>query len=287
MNPLTEDLAWKYPQALRESNAPVTKGDSALSAFRFAYHVFGFESLGPAMTSRRLVGICEIMMAGMRLLRQSLVLTVAQVKGLHTSLKNPALHILDRIMIAYLLFALYGRCRTSDLACVHAFEPDFSDEGGFVVIQTATHKTGRLAILKAKLMPIIVPARGVNGEVWVKDALTVFDLAGVQLSGLMDGPLALAPSGTNGGFMKRGLRSSEVPTMLCRFINVDEPKPGDDVETPSSHSLKATTLSWCARYGLSPTTWSLLGRHTQALTETLPFVPGTSWGPRLPSFKGH
>lgn len=220
VNPFTEELVWRYLQALRESKAPATKGDSALSAFRFAYHVLGFESLGPAMTSRRLVGICEIMMAGKRLLKQSLVLTVAQVKGLHTSLKNTALHILDRTMIAYLLFALYGRCRTSDLACVHTFEPDFSDEGGFVVIQTATHKTGRMAILKTRLMPIIVPARGVNGEVWVKDALTVFDLAGVQLSGLIDGPLVHAPSSTSGGFMRRGLRSSEVSTMLRRFINV-------------------------------------------------------------------
>ena len=68
--------------------------------------------------------------------------------------------------------------------------------------------------------------------------------------------------------MKRGLRLSEVSAMLRRFINVAEPVPGDNAETPSSHSLKATTLSWCARYGLSPATRSLLGRHTNALTET-------------------
>ena len=112
-------------------------------------------------------------------------------------------------------------------------------------------------------MPIIIPARGVDGEVWVKEALTVFDAAGVKLSDQIDGPLAHAPSSSVGGFMKRGLRSSEVSSMLRRFINVAEPVPGDSAEIPSSHSLKATTLSWCARYGLSPATRSLLGRaHT-------------------------
>ena len=268
VNPFTEELVWQYLQFLRESSAPATKGDSAMSAFRFAYHILGFESLGPAMTSRRLVGICELMMSGKRMLKQALVLTVAQVKGLHTALKNTALHVFDRTMVAYLLFALYGRCRNSDLALIHSFEADFSEEGGFVVIHTCNHKTGRLATLKTRLMPIIIPARGVDGEIWVKDALAVFDAAGVQLSDHIDGPLVHAPSSSNGGFMKRGLRSSEVSAMLRRFINVAEPMPGDNAEIPSSHSLKATTLSWCARYGLSPTTRSLLGRHTNALTET-------------------
>ena len=268
VNPFTEEMVWKYLQFLRESSAPATKGDSAMSAFRFAYHVLGFESLGPAMTSRRLAGICELMMSGKRMLKQALVLTVAQVKGLHTALKNTALHVYDRTMVAYLLFALYGRCRNSELALIKSFEADFSDEGGFVVIHTCNHKTGRLATLKTRLMPIIIPARGVDGEVWVKEALAVFDAAGVELSDQIDGPLVHAPSSSVGGFMKRGLRSSEVSAMLRRFINVAEPVPGDSMEIPSSHSLKATTLSWCARYGLSPATRSLLGRHTNALTET-------------------
>jgi len=240
VNPFTEELVWQYLQFLRESSAPATKGDSAMSAFRFAYHVLGFESLGPAMTSRRLVGICEIMMSGKRMLKQALVLTVAQVKGLHTALKNTALHVFDRTMVAYLLFALYGRCRNSDLALIHSFEADFSEEGGFVVIHTCNHKTGRLATLKTRLMPIIIPARGVNGEIWVKEALAVFDAAGVQLSDHIDGPLVHAPSSSNGGFMKRGLRSSEVSAMLRRFINVAEPVPGDAAEKPSSHLCETT-----------------------------------------------
>ena len=43
---------------------------------------------------------------------------------------------------------------------------------------------------------------------------------------------------------------------------------GDGRLEISSHSLKSTTLSWCAKYGLSGTTRSILGRHSGALADT-------------------
>ena len=51
-------------------------------------------------------------------------------------------------------------------------------------------------------------------------------------------------------------------------MNLEEPVKGSDVEVVSSHSLKATLLAWCARYGLSPQSRSMLGRHSSCLAET-------------------
>lgn len=268
MEPFSEECIWRYFQHLRDESAPSTKGSSALSAFRFAFHLLGFHGLGPALSSRRLVGICELMLSKKRLLRQSLVLTVAQVKGLHHALRNTCLHVMDRAVIAYLLFALYGRCRHSDLAMIHSVEADFTSAGGFVTVQTCTHKTGRLAILKSRLMPIVIPARGVDGLIWVDDALHVFSEAGVVLETPIDGPLLRAPSGGPERFMQRGLKSSEVSELLRKFIGSPDPVPGADSEVVSSHSLKSTALSWCARFGISPASRSLLGRHASCLNET-------------------
>ena len=36
----------------------------------------------------------------------------------------------------------------------------------------------------------------------------------------------------------------------------------------SSHSLKATTLSWCGKYGVSPGDQAILGRHASSLHDT-------------------
>ena len=268
LEPFGEECIWRYLQHLKDTGAPGTKGSAALSAFRFAHHLLGFDSLGPALNSRRLVGICEIMMSKKRLLKQALVLTVSQVKGLHRALKDPAFHVFDRAVIAYLLFALYGRCRNSDLLMIRSIEPDFNDSGGFVRIQTCNHKTGRAAMLKARLLPIVIPARGVDGTVWVQDALEALGSAGADLATPIDGPLLRAPSGNAMELMKRGQKASEVSSMLRMFVGSPDPVPGSDVECVSSHSLKATTLSWCARFGLSPSTRSLLGRHTYSLNET-------------------
>lgn len=268
IEPFSEECIWRYFQHLRDECAPCTKGSSALSSFRFAFHILGVEGLGPALSSRRLVGICELMLLKKRLLRQSLVLTVAQVKGLHQALRNTCLHVMDRAVIAYLLFALYGRCRHSDLAMIHSVEADFTSAGGFVTVQTCTHKTGRLAILKSRLMPIVIPARGVDGLVWVGDALDVFSKAGMVLETPMDGPLLRAPSGGPDKFMQRGLKSAEVSVLLRKFIGSPDPIPGPNDEVVSSHSLKSTALSWCARFGVSPASRSLLGRHASCLNET-------------------
>ena len=137
-----------------------------------------------------------------------------------------------------------------------------------MILTTCNHKSGRLASLKTRLLPIIIPVRGVDGSIWPGKALEVLELAGCSIQNPIDGPLVHAPAGGVGVFMNRGLRSTEVSKALRSFLGIDEPAPGFDGEIVSSHSLKATLLAWSARYGLSPQTRSLLGRHTSCLNET-------------------
>ena len=263
-----ESVVWEYFQHLKSTGAPASKADSMLSAVRFAFYVLGFDCLGVAVSSRRLIGASELMLAGKRLLRQALVLTVAQVKRLHSILVDRGRHLIDRVIVVHILFALYGRCRHSDLLDIHDIGCDFDDQGGFVTLSTCSHKTGRVASLKTRLMPIVIPARGVDGSIWPSQALEVLKVAGCLPMNPINGPLVHAPAGGNGTFMKRGLRSTEVSKALRCFLELPEPVPGCDVEVISSHSLKATLLSWAARFGLSPQTRSLLGRHTSCLNET-------------------
>ena len=84
----------------------------------------------------------------------------------------------------------------------------------------------------------------------------------------INGPLLKAPAGCFGTFMTRGLKSNEVSSLLRQFVGVPDPEPGHTDPCISSHSLKSTVLSWCARFGLSPSTRSLLGRHVSSLHQT-------------------
>ena len=267
-NPFQEHVVWEYFQHLKSTGAPATKADTMMSSLRFAFHILGFSCLSGALTSRRLVGACEIMLSGKRLLKQALVLTVQQVIALHVILEDVSRHIVDRALVAYLLFALYGRCRNSDLLAIHALTPDFGVDGGYVVITTCNHKSGRMAALKTRLLPIIVPARGLDGSIWPSTALTVIAEAGCPTRVFNEGPLLPAPANGFGDFMQRGLRSSEVSKMLRTFLGIDDESRDSPEEVVSSHSLKATMLAWAARFGMSPQTRSLLGRHTSCLNET-------------------
>ena len=70
------------------------------------------------MSSNRIKGLTDIMFVNKRYLKQAKVLTVAQVCELHRLVKSEGLCDVDRAAVGYLLVALYGRCRHSDLACV-------------------------------------------------------------------------------------------------------------------------------------------------------------------------
>lgn len=268
INPFQEHVVWEYFQYLKSSGAPATKADTMLSSLRFAFHVLGFSCLSGALSSRRLIGACELMLAGKRLLRQALALSVQQVLILHGILADEGRHIVDRALVAYILFALYGRCRNSDLLAINALTPDFNEEGGYVIITTCNHKSGRMASLKTRLLPIVLPARGVDGSVWAAKALDVMSRAGCPSFGSHGGPLMPAPANGFGDFMQRGLRSAEVSNILRSFLGIDVADKTRDEEIVSSHSLKATLLSWAAKFGLSSQTRSLLGRHTSCLNET-------------------
>ena len=125
-----------------------------------------------------------------------------------------------------------------------------------------------MASLKTRLLPIIIPCRGVDGTVWPVTAFQVMKEAKCLPCNPINGPLLRAPTDVTGEYMRRGLKTTEVSKALRGFLKIEEPASGTDNEVVTSHSLKATLLAWSARYGLSPQTRSLLGRHTSCLNET-------------------
>ena len=81
----------------------------------------------------------------------------------------------------------------------------------------------------------------------------------------MDGPLFRPSSGEGGGLAKRGLTSSEVTKLLRLLFEVTE--QGQVEVRVSSHSLKATMLSWCSKARLPVYDKAVLGRHSSSYNE--------------------
>ena len=263
--PVTEQAAWNYVARLRSDGAAPTRASSFLAACGYALHVFGFKDFYSVYNSRRVRGLAEIMHSGKSPLKQAKGLSVAQVVALHSLMENRAANFIDRALAAYALLALYGRCRHSDLASVDCVMLDFDEKGGFIEISTRLHKTAKSASQKSQLLPIVIPAIGITGQVWVQEAIDAFSYCGLSLEGEIQGPLFRPPMAAGGGLCKRGLTSSEVTKFLRLLFESNE----TNIDGPrvSSHSLKATALSWASKFGLPIPDKAILGRHASATTE--------------------
>ena len=203
-----------------------------------------------------------------RSLTQARVLTVDEVLWLHSQLKKDHVNAIDKALVAYILIALYGRCRHSDLQQVSDVIHDHDQDGGFIEIQTRVHKCARTVVLKTTLLPIVIPATGIDGTNWIPSAMEAFRSIGFEVEGQINGPLFRPPSSQPEiGLCERGLTSSEVTKFLrlCFGYSSDESANNGKV---SSHSLKATTLAWASKFGLGPADRAVLGRHQSAYTET-------------------
>ena len=266
--PFEEQEAWQYLRELRETGSAPTKGSSFLSACAYAFHVFGFNDLESICSSKRLRGLADLMHAVKAPLKQALVLTVRQVLMLHELLEATECNVVDRAVAAYLLIALYGRCRHSDLQNIEDVFIDLGPEGGYLEITTRTHKTSRTVSQKSRLLPVVLPAIGVQGREWLTAAKMAFKDYGLSLEGHVGGPLFRPPGAEGNSHCKRGLTSQEVSRFLRVMLGEKIAHDKESGPKLSSHSLKATVLSWAAKAGMAAQDKSILGRHVSAYTDS-------------------
>ena len=255
---MCEQTGWKYLQHLQSSNAAPTKASSFLSAVRFAVFILEIGAL-KAFVSRRLVGSAENQASVMGPIKQAPALTLSQVRRLHSVLDDSSDVFMSGIT-AYMLVALYGRCRHSDLSHLELGIKDFQGCMGVLEFRTKLHKTSRAARRKG-LLSILVPAQGVQGE-WLSKACEALESYGLTVQGAIKGPLfrpCVAESSKE--LCARGISSKEISKAL-QFL-LENPSP-----PVSSHSLKATLLTWCDKAGITPEDKAVLGRHARSVQGT-------------------
>ena len=249
-DPLDEKLIWSYFCHLNASQAAPTTAH------------FGFETLSSATGSRRLLGRSELMFSQKDPVRQVVVLSVHDVLTLHSKLNDVESGIFDPIGAAYLLLCLYGRCRHSDLANVNHVVHDHDSSSGYVEIFTWCHKTARGAV---KNSTFLIPAIGINNENWVENLQQLMLECGMVFDGLIGGPVLRPPVSAHSEVLcKRGLTSDECGRLLRILLGLPIERPGKGVPGVTSHSLKATGLSWATKFGLSEYDRAVLGRHSHS-----------------------
>ena len=260
--PFNESDVWKYVLQQGADKSSATRSHAFVQALRFCHYVMGFEGALTCANSRRIVGQSHLQLAEKKPTRQARPLTVFEMKRLHSVAEDLAFSAVDRCIASSLLAAIYGRCRVSDLSHVHEILHDQSGSSGFMEISTRYHKTARNAQQKSMLLPIVISNAGLSDVGWIETFVANRKEAGLPVSGLVDGAFIPAPAiGDKASWCKRPLSTMELTNILRDFLMSED-------ETLSSHSMKATMLSWSAKAELPREYRRILGRHSSVIADS-------------------
>ena len=270
--PLEEQSLYDYLKSLKlnPKHSP-SAGKSFLEALRFAGGVLGLKSDEFALRSTRVSGLAEELARAAPVVAQANPLTVKQVCKLERMIvSTPSL--CDRVLLGGILALVYSCGRASDGARAARLIVDEVEEDlrgkidgppGFIELGILASKGAKALKLRRQLLPLIVPMMSVSGVPWWESwALSrkEFDMG---FEGELQYPLIPCFT-TDGQPTTRSMGASEIGKLLRCFLG--------EVHLPRnvirSHSLKATILSWMAKFGSPLPLRRMAGHHLDSTSKS-------------------
>ena len=252
--PVEEDIVAEY---LRSSaSAAATWGQAFLEALGFAGFLFRFDVENAFVP--RLRGIAHGGMRRKRDTKKMEAFPVEFVCMLEEAVVAGDGDVVDLVFQGFVLWCIHARARFGDAARV-AGEPilDVADGDGFLEAwaMSGAQKTGHDIRNIGLRLPLVACAYGVTGKQWAEKWLSYRRAAG--LNAKVD--QTLMPEVLMGNTFGAGRMPTGVGIVFMRQVFTKF--GGEQAEAYGTHSCKATTLSWCAKAGLSRATRRLLGAH--------------------------
>lgn len=261
--PFEQDAISEYVWEKHQDGATYSYLISFVEAVNFGTYVLGLPVKDPNQTlmSKFVKGVLDQKALTRPGRRQARPLTVSEVIHLESLLKDTAMDSLDRYAAGAFLFALYGRCRWSDLRHVSQHFLDVSTSGGktigYVEFATFSHKTAAQVARHGLPLPLVAPIWGLSHPCWALEWIKVAQEVGIYFNEAFRGPVLPAPD-EQGQWCARSVTASEATKWLTELLKQSSP----NLEQVSSHSLKCTTLSWLAKAGTEPHYRLILGHHS-------------------------
>ena len=195
--------------------------------------------------SPRIRGLAAKLLAKKRPIRQMIPLSKQMVMTLERAVVESEC-LPDAIIAGQALFCVYARARWGDAQHISDLEVDGPETGDyFMQAKVWKTKTSSQTNYKSDFLPMVAMGNGLDldwGRVW----LSKRSKAGLVFS--QERP-ALPVLLTTGSFGNIPMRTGEA-TRWLREIFMQNGYLHSDLVNIGSHSLKATMLSWCAKYGV-------------------------------------
>ena len=252
--PTSEQKVYQFFQAERAKSAPPSRLKSYLEALAFCLHVFSMSELRDVVASKRLHG-CAIP-AVPSCVVQAAPLTVEELTRLHEVLHEQC--DWNAVFAGAVLFVVYSRARWADAmhSCSLLQDKDEAGTTRYLEAESAVHKTMHASMYMHRMLPLVAPALGIVHTPWADRWLEVRRSLGISLP--PDHAMMPAPS-SEGQPTQRPLSATEAGAWLRKvlFGNKDQLVH----KRVSAHSMKATTLSYAAKFGVDAETRLQLAYH--------------------------
>ena len=258
MFPYTESELYSLLKVLKDTGQTASRLKGVMEALTFCRYVFNIEPLHPLTVSKRCYG--AISSGPVNRANQAAPLAVRDLVKLHEILESSD-DMWDRVMAGSSLFCVYARARWSDFVHCGNLSLDKLSDGSiaYVDADVSIHKTMHSAARRFRFLNLTAPGLGVHGSDWVTQWISALEHIGVDPFNIDGGCVIPAPD-SEGRPLRRALESDEAGCWL-RLLIGEKHSRAESSRLISSHSLKATMLSFAAKRGYSHPDRLSLGHH--------------------------
>ena len=262
----------------RSLGAPASRLQGIMESLRFAEHILGLKELNEITTSPLCNGVCKKFEGGEK--RQASPFLVSELRELHRILESSDEDIWCRYFAGSVLLAVYSRSRWSDLQHGQRLILDYDVVNdvktlAFLEIHVFNHKTRKSTAFRNAFLPAIAPGRGVNADQWASTWVSLREQLEMGLELIF--PVMPAPT-SHGAPSKRPLSTEEMKKWLNWLLGREQL---DDGRRLTSHSCKATCLSYLSKHGASWEDRAILGGHCMGHSSTITYSRDAMARPRL------
>ena len=256
--PYSESELYSLLKVLKGTGQKASRLKGVMEALTFCRYVFNIEQLQSLINSKR----CHGVVAGgpVNKANQAAPLKVSDLVLLHETLETSD-DDWNRLMSGACLFCVYARARWSDFIHGGKITLDHYSDGSiaYVEMDVSVHKTMFASARRFRYLNLAAPGLGVHGTDWVSKWMAAFDKLGIDPHAEVRGCVMPAPD-VEGKPLARALESDEAGCWL-RLLIGEKLGRSESSRPISSHSLKATMLSFAAKRGVSHQDRLSLGHH--------------------------
>ncbi|CAE7404929.1 unnamed protein product [Symbiodinium sp. CCMP2592] len=260
--PVTEAGIYAFLQDYASHEAP-TFARSFLSSLAFAKFTVSLK-VSDEVFSPRVRGLSSKLYLEKRKTRQKPSLKVDHVRKLEAIASGSiVLEPSDRVAAGFFVWTLYARARYSDAQAAGAMTCDLSDtpDGTVGYLESAVErsKTSFSLERKVRYLHMFAPIQGIGEAPWGVKWFEFYKEHGPPLGS----GKPLLPSPLSGGGWQTSPLAVASATKWMKSLLIRAGCDRSSVEPLGTHSLKATTLSWSAKFGLPREVRAALGYHAR------------------------